>query len=135
MKPSEILRTVADKMDQFPEIPGMWGFSIPWARGQGRFPFAGGGTELLCDLMEGPVYAVPAERILSVLAKYVKEFKALPLCNWTRHDDAADRGTIQPCAFSWHAECSPKDRRFGIPVSRVCSCGKRVVIKAAAQPA
>jgi hypothetical protein len=72
MKSWELLRTIADRMERNPDKPGWWGMQLVWPKGQGRFPFAGGDTELLCDGPGGSVYYVSAARILNGLAKAIK---------------------------------------------------------------
>ncbi len=73
MKPSELLRMCADCLDQNPEQPIMWDLILAWPDKCGRFPFSGGGTEMLNRTNNGNGYAVPISRILTGLAKTLKQ--------------------------------------------------------------
>jgi hypothetical protein len=75
MKTWELLRMVADKMERYPDQPIIWDHIMHWPVGSGRFPFAGGGTELLSQTQAGVNYAVPSERILRGLARGITSLK------------------------------------------------------------
>jgi len=71
MKPSELLRLCADKLDADVD-PCILGTVLVHPRGAGKFPFSGGGTEKLNETQGGSAYYVPVHRILSGLAKALK---------------------------------------------------------------
>lgn len=72
MKHYELLREVADRLEKNPEYDTMSGMVLTQPRYTGKFPFAGGGSELLSQTYEGSNYWVPLDRILSSLAKGLK---------------------------------------------------------------
>lgn len=69
MKPGELLRACAERLEKSQKDPGM---VLVHPRYCGRFPFAGGGTELLSTTESGSNYWVPVHRILSGVAKMIK---------------------------------------------------------------
>lgn len=72
MKHFELLRECADRLEKNPEYDTMSGMVLTQPRGTGKFPFAGGGTELLSQTQGNSNYWVPLDRILSSLAKGLK---------------------------------------------------------------
>lgn len=78
MKSYELLREVADRLERREKEPdsalniGEPAMVLVHPRYSGRFPFAGGGTELLSAVESHTNYYVPAHRILSGLAKLLK---------------------------------------------------------------
>lgn len=68
----DMLRRVAQVMESF-DKPSLWGLVLSQEFGKGRFPFEGGGTELLNATPDHRTYMVPASRVLTVIAKAVKE--------------------------------------------------------------
>ena len=87
MKPHELLRMCADKLQQYSDVNNTLhhifrnqvpGVMLTHARDTGRFPFAGGGTELLSANQAHTNYFVPVHRALSYVAQQLKlEAKAL----------------------------------------------------------
>lgn len=84
MKSYEILRDIADRLERREKEPdsplnfGEVALNLVHPRYTGRFPFAGGGSEVLCATEEHTVYFVPAYRILSGLAKLLKAQQGPP---------------------------------------------------------
>lgn len=72
MKHYELLREIADRLEKNPAYDTLEGMVLTQPRGTGRFPFVGGGTELLSATQDGSNYWVPMDRILSSLAKALK---------------------------------------------------------------
>jgi hypothetical protein len=75
MKHYELLRECADRLECDPSPTFEHGMVLCHPRFGGKFPFAGGGTELLSTTESGSNYWVPVYRILSGLAKGLKEAK------------------------------------------------------------
>lgn len=74
MKPQELLRAMADRLD-FSEKTGLVHNSLLLHHPRGstrQFPFKGGDTERLSDTESGTNYAVSFSRICSYLAKALK---------------------------------------------------------------
>ncbi len=71
MKHYELLRECADRLERHPD-QFMHGMVLNHPRGTGKFPFAGGGTELVSQTQTGTNYYVPVYRILSGLSKALK---------------------------------------------------------------
>lgn len=81
MKTYGLLRMCADKLEQHADVFNPLHATLSCLtpdiiltqpRGTGRFPFAGGGTELLSATQEHTNYSVPVHRVLSYLAKRLK---------------------------------------------------------------
>jgi hypothetical protein len=72
MKHYELLREIADRLEKNPEYDTMSGMVLNQPRYSGKFPFAGGGAELLSSTQEGNNYWVPLDRILISLGKALK---------------------------------------------------------------
>lgn len=74
MKHYELLRECADRLERNAHPGGAESAMVlTHPRGTGKFPFAGGGTELLSQTQDGTNYWVPVYRILSGLAKALKQ--------------------------------------------------------------
>lgn len=82
MKTYELLRMCADKLEMYDDVshplyelrsscePGLILTHPRWSTG--RFPFIGGGTEVLSATQERTNYSVPVYRVLSFIAKQLK---------------------------------------------------------------
>jgi hypothetical protein len=75
MKHYELLRECADRLERNPEPVFEHGMVLCHPRFSGKFTFAGGGTELLSTTESGSNYWVPVHRILSGIAKGLKDAK------------------------------------------------------------
>jgi hypothetical protein len=74
MKHYELLRECADRLERQPDPSSVeHAMVLVHPRYSGKFPFAGGGTELLSVTDTGSNYWVPVYRILSGLAKALRE--------------------------------------------------------------
>jgi hypothetical protein len=74
MKHYELLRECADRLEKYPDPAAHeTAMVLTHPRFAGKFPFAGGGTELLSQTQDGTNYWVPVHRILSGLAKTLKQ--------------------------------------------------------------
>lgn len=73
MNTYELLRKCADTLERAEGNPSLQGFVLNQPHYTGRFPFAGGGTELLSATTTGTNYYVPVYRVLGGLAKALKE--------------------------------------------------------------
>jgi hypothetical protein len=76
MKHYELLRQCADRLEK--QAVGMGstlepGVVLVYPRHLGRFPFAGGKTEMLNQMQHQTAYWVPVSRILTALGKALKE--------------------------------------------------------------
>lgn len=84
MKSYELLREIADRLERREKDPdsplntGEVAMVLVHPRYTGKFPFAGGGTELLSSVETHTNYWVPAYRILSGLAKLLKAQQGPP---------------------------------------------------------
>lgn len=72
MKTYELLRECADRLERN-SLGQESAMVLTHPIGGGKFPFAGGGTEMLSQTQYGTNYWVPVHRILSGLAKALKQ--------------------------------------------------------------
>jgi hypothetical protein len=75
MKHYELLRECADRLERNPDPAFEHGIIFHHPRDNGKFPFVGGGTEVLSTTESGTNYWVPIHKILSTLAKGLKDAK------------------------------------------------------------